>query len=86
MKDDAVGVGPALLCACADYLGSLCIVKECVELEEMLGCAFVQKLKVIMQKDHNISVQKCTEKATLIAEAADISWWPRIWDGCKPSL
>ena len=43
LKDDAVGVGPELLCACAADLCSLCLVKECVELE-MFGCVVVQKL------------------------------------------
>ena len=28
-KDDAVGVGPELLHACADGVGSVCLVKEC---------------------------------------------------------
>ena len=37
LKDDAVGVGAELLRACADDVGSLCLVKECVELEEMFG-------------------------------------------------
>jgi len=43
LKDDVVGVGPELLCACADDLCLLCLVKECVELG-MFGCVVVQKL------------------------------------------
>ena len=31
-------------CACADDVRSLCLVKECVELEEMFGCVVVQEL------------------------------------------
>ena len=44
LKDDAVGVGAELLCACADDFGSLCLVKECVELEETFGCIVVENL------------------------------------------
>ena len=58
-------------------------MKECVELEEMFGCVVVQNLlqgedvdfrsmkKVIMQKDRNMPIQKCKEKATLIAEVVE---------------
>ena len=44
LKDDAVGVGAVLLRAYVDDVGSLCFVKECVELEEMFGCVVVEKL------------------------------------------
>ena len=44
LKDDAVGVGPALLHACVDDVGSVCPVKGCVELEEIFGCVVVHKL------------------------------------------
>ena len=93
LKDDAVGVGAELLRACADDVGSLCLVKECVELEEMFGCVVVDKLlqgddvdiryvkKDISQKDRNMSIQKFKDKAPLIAEVAERSRWPRIWDG-----
>ena len=61
--NNAVEVGAELLHACADAVGSLCLVKECVELEEMFGCVVVEKLlqgddvdirrvkKDILQKD-----------------------------------
>jgi len=84
LKDDAVGVWPELILihAGANDVGSLCLVKECAE---MFGCVVVQKLfegedgsmkKVIMQKDCNMSIQKCKEKAPLIAEVVEISRWP----------
>ena len=34
-----------------------------------------------MQKDRNMSIQKCKDKAPLIAEVAEKSRWPRRWDG-----
>ena len=83
LKDDAVGVWPELVRAGANDVGSLCLVKECVELEEMFGCVVVQKLlevesmkKVIMQKDRNMSIQKCKDKAPLNAEVVEKSRWP----------
>ena len=44
LKDYVIGVGAELLCACADDVGSLCLVKEYVALEEMFGCIVVEKL------------------------------------------
>ena len=41
---NAVGGGAELLCACADDVGSWCLVRECVDLEEMFGCVVVEKL------------------------------------------
>ena len=37
--------------------------------------------KVNLYKDHSMSIQKCKNKAPLIAEVAEKSRWPRIWDG-----
>ena len=60
----------------------------------MFGCVVAMKLiqgardvdfksmkKDILQKDCNMSTQKCNDKAPLIAEVAERSRWPRIWDG-----
>ena len=38
MRDD---VGVEVLRACIDDTESVCLVKECVELEECFGCEFV---------------------------------------------
>ena len=90
LRDDAVGVGVEVLHACVEYV---CLVKECVELEEWFGCEFVGKLlrregncfklmrKELVQKDRMMSVEKCKEKACMIAAVAERSRWPRIWDG-----
>ena len=44
LREDAVGVGVEVLHACVDDIESLCLVKECVELEEWFGCELVGKL------------------------------------------
>ena len=69
-------VGVELLCVCTDDVGSLCVVKDCVELE-MFECVVVEKLlqgkgtkKVISQKGCSMSIQKCKDKASLIAKVA----------------
>jgi len=67
-------------------------VIERVELEEWFGCEFVGKLllregncfklmrKELLQKDCMMSVEKCKEKAYMIAAVAERSRWPRIWE------
>ena len=37
-------IGPELLRACADEVSSVCLVKECVELQELFGCVVGEKL------------------------------------------
>ena len=97
LRDDAVGVGVEVLHACVDDIESVCLVKECVELEEWFGCEFVGKLlrregncfklmrKELVQKDHMMSVEKCKEKAyIMIAAVAERSRWPRTGFGMVP--
>ena len=87
LRDDAVGVGVEVLHACVDDIESVCLVKECVELEEWFGCEFVRKLLwregicfKLLQKDRMMSVKKCKEKASMFAAVAERSRWPRIWN------
>ncbi len=64
--------------ACVDDIESVCLVKECVELEEWFGCEFVGKLlrregTYLFQVEllHIMSVMKCKEKASMIAAVAE---------------
>ena len=44
MSDGATGVGPAAVGALVDDVGSLCLVKECKELEERFGTHFTERI------------------------------------------
>ena len=47
LRDDAFRVAVEMLYACADDVGSLCFIKEDVELEEWFGCKSCCRKKFI---------------------------------------
>ena len=59
-----------------DIMCSLCLVKECKELEEVCGMAHTEKMNdEIKRVDHEKLLKRCTEKAPLIAEVEKrVSW------------
>jgi len=78
--------------AMSDSISSLCLVKECRELEEMCGVAFTEKLlkgelkwckslqEEIRRVDCELLLERCTVKAPLIAEVEERGGWARLWD------
>ena len=76
-----------------DSITSLCLVKECRELEEMCGVMLTDRMlkgelawsrslkEEIRRVDHNLLVERCAVKAPLIAEVEESVGWARLWDG-----
>ena len=88
------GVGTVAMRSLVDDVESLSLVKECRELEEGFGTHYVDELvsedadavcmkevkKIIGARDRERRLERCTEKAPLIAEVARSGGWLRLWD------
>ena len=83
VRDGATGVGAAAMRSVVDDVASLCLVKECKELEEGFGTQFTDKMlggdadqinrevkKVIGQLDREKRIELCEGKAPQIAAVA----------------
>ena len=85
VMDDATGVGAAAaMGSLVDDVNSLCLVKECRDLEEGFGTWFTDRIlggeadlinmkearKVIGQRDREKGIKLCEGKAPLIAAVA----------------
>ena len=83
--------GTALL-ALSDDTASICLVRECRELEEVFGTHFTQEIlsdnapplrevkDAIHERDRTKLTAKCSEKAPMIAAVARRITWSRLWD------
>ena len=94
VRDGATGVGAAAMTSMVDNVTSLCLVKECKELEEGFGTQFTHKIlggdadqismkevkKVIGQLDREKRIELCEGKARQIAAVARNGGWLRLWD------
>ena len=78
--------------ALCDDAESVCLVRECRELEESFGTRYVDSVmregvvtiremkELIYQRDKLKLVGRCWEKAPVIAEVAGRVGWARLWD------
>ena len=94
LEEEATGVGAAAMKSLSDDVDSLCLVKECRELESTYGTMFTNDLltdancvskrivkKSIREIDRNKLVQKCSSKSPSIAGVVDRGGsWPKLWD------
>ena len=92
--DGGTGVGHAVLKSMVDDVNSLCLVRECRELEESFGTHFTDDIlcgkadqismkemkKVIRQLDKEKRLKLCEGKAPLIAALAKKTSWLKLWD------
>ena len=93
VESDSGSLSAQVLEALCDDVESLCLVRECRELEESLGMLYVDSImsrsavsvremkEVIYQRDRLKLVGRCWEKAPVIAEVASRIGWARLWDG-----
>ena len=72
-----------------DDADSICLVRECRELEEHFGthftlnkiaCSFKEMKKAVMDADKKTRRERCKEKAPMIAELAESPGWCKLWD------
>ena len=91
LEEEATGVGAAAMKSLSDNVESLCLVKECRELESTYGTEdlltdanCVSKCiikKIIRGIDREKLVQKCSRKSPSIAGVVDRGRsWPKLWD------
>ena len=93
VRDGATGVGAAAMRSMVDDVASLCLVKECKELEEGFETQFTDKIlggdadqinmkevkKVIGQLDREKRIESSEGKAPQIAVVARNGGWLRLW-------
>ena len=77
-----------------DEVSSLCLVRECEELEESMRSRYTESIlrgggigsREMMEEVRNNNRQKllgqCEEKSPLIAEVAREVGWSNLWDAC----
>ena len=87
------GIGAEMMCVMVDEVESLCLVKECRELEESYGTCFTNEIledaeQVSMREvsdtlqtmDREEMLERCGKKSALIAEVAKGKTWAELWD------
>ena len=92
LGSDLSKLGGRAIEAFSDDIESLCLVKECRELEEVFGLHLTDSLlercpltrrevrEEILKRDRRMVLLKCQEKAPVIAEVAERVGWARLWD------
>ena len=97
LSDESVGVGSATMHSLLDDPDSICIVRECRELEASFGTQFTDQLlsdadnvSVREIKNHLLETDKekmlatCDTKAPLIANVCKCGGaWPAVWDSAR---
>ena len=82
--------GSVVLALCSD-VDSLCLVRECSDLEESFGAYFTEmitskvgcrlkEMKNIVDVDKRMLLEKCAQKAPMIAKVAEHPGWAELWD------
>ena len=92
VKSNSTCLSGTALLALSDDTASLCLVRECKELEEVFGTHFTHDIiradapplrevkDAIQGLDRTRLREKCTEKAPLIAAVARRTTWSKLWD------
>ena len=89
-----MGVGAVAMRSLVDNVESLCLVKECRELETHYGTNFTVTVlvdadatslqtikKTIREIDKEKLIRKCYEKSPTIADVSSRGGsWPKLWD------
>ena len=94
MGKEVGGLSARVREAFCDEVSSLCLVRECEELEEALMTTHTGSIlrgeavetreikEEIRKKDRQQSFSRCDEKSPLIAQVAGEVGWGRLWDAC----
>ena len=84
-----------MLLAMCDDVESICLVRECREMEEHFGthftsdiikkeitCKLKEMKRTIIKADKKMTIKKieCEEKAPMIAKVAEFPGWAKLWD------
>ena len=89
---DTDSLSGCVVLALCNEVDSICLVRECRELEESFGtcfteattsknlCCLRQMKKVIMEVDRRRMLERCEEKAPMIPKVAECSGWAKLWD------
>ena len=89
MAGDMDSLSRSVLLAMCDDVESICLVRECKEMEEHFGTHFTSDIlkrnKIQSQgdeEDYHQSRQEddCGEKAPMIAKVAESPGWAKLWD------
>ena len=97
LSEELVGVGSATMHSLLDYPDSICIVRECRELEPSFRTQFTDQLLAeadnvsvrgiknqLLEIDKEIILATCDTKAPLIADICKCSGaWPAVWDSAR---
>ena len=89
---DVTTLGGSVVLTLGSEVDSLCLVRECRELEERYRTCFTKVIsskkecclremkKTIIGMDKRLVLEKCAEKAPVIAKVAKNPGWARLWD------
>ena len=86
MQDGAKGPGVRVLQSMVDDLESLCLIKECRELEEWFGVDSILGdgdfclREAKEDKDRKKTIEACEKKVPLVGEVARKCGWMVLWD------
>ena len=92
MQDGAKGPGVRVLQSMVDDLESLCLIKECRELEEWFGVKYVDSIlgdgdfclreakEEIEDKDRKKTIEAFEKKVPLVGKVARKCGWMVLWD------
>ena len=92
MASDTESLSGSMVLSLCDDVESICLVRECRELEECFGteftsdiinrevCSLKEMKKIIMEANRKIRMERCGEKAPLIAKVAKSPGWAKLWD------
>ena len=87
------GIGAEMMCVMVDDVESLCLVKECRELEETYGTCFTDGIledaeqssmrevrDTLRAMDREKMLERCKGKSGLVVEVARAKTWTKLWD------
>ena len=90
LEEEATGIGAAAMKSLSDDVDSLCLVKECCELESTYSTRFTNDLltascvskRIVKKIIHEIDRDRdCSSKSPSIAGVVDRGGsWPKLWD------
>ena len=92
MDKDTDCLSGCVVMALCNEVDSICLVRECKELEEIFGTHFTESItsknlcclremkKAIMKVDRRKLLERCEEKAPMIVKVAESPGWARLWD------